>query len=258
VNPRPGTLPARPGGRPGAGDIGRFLGSHHPGTLPARPGHRPGYGGIHRGEISNSFNRAYVSHPIYGRPFGRGWYGRWNWGYNRWPYWGLAATGAVLGNWLGWGYGGYGSSEPLSYYPVEEAPVEAYEEQVTAPMQVAEAGEAAPVAADAELLNLGNFGIVPFGQKDLAYSLQLATTKEGIVRGLQYDIKADTAVEVKGSIEKSTLRIAWQGPNTDDPYFETNVDQLTQEESYVNVYNPKTKSLTSWQMLQIDEKDLPK
>jgi hypothetical protein len=64
--------------------------------------------------------------------------------------------------------------------------------------------------------------------------------------------------ELAGSIDRSTLRVAWQAKGSPDAlYFESNVDQLTQEESLLNVYDPKTKTMVSWQMMQIDESDLP-
>lgn len=258
IKPRPGTLPAAPGGKPGIGDVGKFLGGAPPGHFPGTPGHRPGFTGYHKAEFHQNIYGHFPYHPAYGYPFGRGWCDHIHWHYHNWPIWTAAATGAALTTWIGApAYAGYGSSQAVAYYPVEQAPVETYEEQVTAPASAVEYGKATEVSDDAELLNLGTFGVIPNGEKDMAYGLQLTTTKEGIVRGLQWNMKDNTFVEVKGSIEKESLRISWQGQNAGDPYFETNVDQLTQQESYVNVYNPTTKVLISWQLIQIDEKDLP-
>ncbi len=263
IKPRPGTMPVKPGGHPGghpaAGDVGKFLGGHPPGHFPGTPGHRPGYTGVHKAEYHVNINNHFHAHPVYGHPFGGPWLAHYQWHYNNWPVWTVAATAVGVASWIGVGnYAGYGSAQPVPYYPVEQAPAQVYEQQVNAPAEVVAAGKAAPVAEDVEWLNVGTFGMIPFQQKDLAYAVQLATTKDGVVRGVQWDMKASTAVEVEGSIEKDTLRIAWQEKGSDlAPYFETNVDQLTQKESMVNVYNPNTKALISWQLIQIDEKDLP-
>ena len=262
IKPRPGTpgtLPAKPGGRPGAGDVGKFLGGAPAGHFPGTPGHRPpGYGGIyHKAEFRAAIPRHFPYHPIYGYPFSKGWYGHLHWHYTRWPVWTVAATSVAVANWIGIGYAGYGSAQAIPYYPVEAAPAQAYDQQIAAPTEVVATGKATQVADDAEWLNLGTFGLIPNGEKDMAYSVQLATTKDGLVRGLQWDFKANTTAEVQGSIQKDTLRIAWQATTQGSPYFETNLDQLTQEESLVNVYNPATKVLISWQVIRVDESDLP-
>ena len=88
--------------------------------------------------------------------------------------------------------------------------------------------------------------------------MQLATTKDGVVRGLQWDMKTNTSTEVAGSVDKKTYKVAWQASTPGALMFETNIDELTQKESRVNVYNPTTKGLVSWQLIQIDQADLPK
>lgn len=260
VNPRPGTLPSRPGGRPGAGDIGRHLGGNAPGSLPARPGFRPGYPGVHKAELRNTvIPKHFPYHPIYGYPFGQPWLNHLRWHYNNWPVWTIAATGVAIANWIGYGsYDGYGSSEAVTYYPEEAPPAEVYDESVTAPEQMVAEGQAVAVPDDSEWLNLGTFGLIPPRETDMTFTVQLALTKDGLVRGLQLDLKANTTAEVEGSIDQETLKIAWRAKgDANAPYFETNVDQLTQEESLVNVYSPITKSLISWQTVRVDEEDLP-
>ncbi|MCX6126518.1 MAG: hypothetical protein NTV34_17425 [Proteobacteria bacterium] len=254
MTPRPGQLPARPGGRPNAGDISGAIGNHPPGHFPGTPGNRPGYTGYHKTEMTQNINRHFVYNPVYGGyPFGRGWCG------HNWPYWTGVATGAAVASWirLPGGYNGYGSSQQLVYYPVQAAPQAVYDDNVATVSQVVEQGQG-PVADDAQWLNIGAFGLIVMNQKDIGFSIQLGMTSDGSVRGMQWDMNNNTTVEVVGSIDKDTLRIAWQQKDAPmAPYFETNVDQLTQQESLVNVYDPATKSMVSWQVIQIDEKDLP-
>ena len=203
IRPRPGTpgtLPAKPGGRPGAGDVGKFLGGAAPGAFPGTPGHRPpSYGGTyHKAELrTTAIPRHYPYHPAYGYPFGRGWYGHLGWHYTNWPAWTIAATSVAVANWIGIGYSGYGSAQAIPYYPVDPAPAQVYDQQVTAPAQAVAVGQATQVPDDVQWLNLGTFSLIPPGEKDMTFSIQLATTKEGLVRGLQWDLKANTTAEVQ-------------------------------------------------------------
>ncbi len=262
--PRPGvgpghptTLPTRPGGRPGAGDIGKFLGGNPPGHFPGNPGFRPGYNGYHKSEFYGHIHNHFPYSPRYGYPFGRNWCANFHWHYHHWPYWTAAATAVTLTAWLGYGaYGGYGTATQIPYYPVEPAPADVYETSVEVPAQICDQG-LAPVSDDTEWLNLGTFGIIPYQGTDFAYGIQLAISKDGIIRGIQWDMKGNTATEIAGSIQRDGLKIAWRAKTANAPYFESTVDQLTQPESYVNVYDPIAKSLVSWQMIQIDPKDLP-
>jgi hypothetical protein len=246
-----------PGGRPGSRDVGNNIGRTPPGHFPGTPGHRPGYGGYHKAEFHKNIHVHFPYHPQYGHPFSRGWCGHFHWHFGRWPYWTTAATAVTLTRWIGWSYSGYGSAEQVPYYPVEPAPAGAYDDAVTVPQEIVDAGEAANVADDSEFMNLGTFGIIPYKETDFAYGVQLAATKDGVLRGIQWDMKKNTMLEIEGSIQKDTLRIAWQSKTPDGLMFETNVDELTEQESMVNVYNPVSKQLVSWQLIQIDEKDLP-
>lgn len=248
-----------PGGHPGAGDLGKFLGTPQPGHFPGSPGYRPGYAGYHKNEFTQNIYRHFPYHPNYGYPFGKDWCNHFHWHYTRWPYWTAAASGVAIAGWVGASsYSGYGSSQQVVYYPVEPAPPAVYQQSVTEPAAAVSQGQMAKVDDDAEWMNVGAYGIIPYQQKDFAYAVQLATTKDGVVRGIQWDMKANTSSEVSGSIDKKTTKVAWAASAPGSLMFETNVDELTQQESMVNVYDPTTKGLVSWQLIQISEKDLPK
>jgi hypothetical protein len=259
IRPIPGGPVTRPGGRPNAGDIAGSIGRHPAGHLPGTPGHRPGNGFYHKTEMTVNIHNHFRVRPGVGYPLGAGWYGAAHWHYTRWPYWAAAATGAAIANWLTMPpYGGYGSSETIVYYPVESAPVEIYEQQVTEVTQVVSQGSGQDVPADSEWLNLGNFGLIPVNQKDFSFTIQLAFLSDGTLRGMQWNMADQSTTELEGSIDKDTQRIAWQAKGQPDaPYFETTIDQITQEESLINVYDPRTKSLVSWQVIQINSSDLP-
>ncbi len=256
-NVRPTHPINKPGGRPNAGDLDKFIGAHPPGHFPGNPGHRPGYPGYHKAEFHQNIHNHYPYHPIYGYPFSKNWCAHFHWHYSNWPHWTVAATAVALTSYIGVPYSGYGSAEQIPYYPVEPAPPATYQESVQAPQEAVEAGQQANVPDDSQWMNLGNFGIIPYKATDMKYGIQLATTKDGVLRGIQWDMQANTSVELEGSIQKDTLRVAWQAKTANAPMFETSVDQLTQQESMVNVYDPISKSLVSWQLIQIDEKDLP-
>ncbi|MBF0441933.1 MAG: hypothetical protein HQK54_08525 [Oligoflexales bacterium] len=255
----PSTQPSRPGGRPGAGDIANRIGSSPAGHMPGTPGNRPGYAYRQKSEMRGDIHRRFAYHPIHGYPFGRPWFDRFHWRYNRWPFWAGFATGSTLASWLSWPpYNGYGTSQPIVYYPVEAAPTNVYETNVTQVTQTVSQGQNTTVPNDVEWLNIGAFGLIPISQTTINFAVQLAVTKDGSLRGLYWDLGNDSAKEVVGFIDKDTMRIAWQEKDAPDSlYFETNVDQLTQQESLVNVYDPKNKTLVSWQVIQIEESDLP-
>ncbi len=259
IRPHPSQPISRPGGRPNAGDIAGAIGRNPPGHMPGNPGNRPGYPGYHKSEMTQSIHNHFHYHPGVGYPFGRGWCDHNHWHYHNWPYWTAAATGAALTAFVNYApYGGYGSSEQVVYYPVQPAPQEVYDENIDSVSQVAEQAQSVPVADDAQLLNIGAFGIIPYGQKDMTLAIQLTTANDGSLRGMQWDLVKNTTAEVVGSIEQDTLKVVWQlKDQPDSPYFETNVDQITQQESLVNVFDPKTQSMVSWQLIQIDAKDLP-
>jgi hypothetical protein len=259
IKPRPPAgFPPPAGGKPGAGNVGNFIGAHPPGAYPSA-GYRPGYGGYQKTECSDRIYRHFPYSPAYGHPFEPTWCANFHWHYTRWPYWTAPATAVSVSNYIGIGaaYTGYGYAAQVPYYPVEPAPPEVYAQSVQAPTQCVQQGQAAPVSDDSDWMNVGTFGIIPYQATDFAYAVQLATTKDGVLRGIQWDMTANTAVEIQGSIQKDTLRVAWQAKTPGALMFETNVDELTQSASMVNVYNPTTKSLVSWQLVQIDQKDLP-
>jgi len=120
-----------------------------------------------------------------------------------------------------------------------------------------DAGMMADVPNDTEWLNIGVFGLIPPGGKDFRYSVQLAVSKSGVIRGIQWDMRTQEKTEVAGSIDPKTFKVAWRANAQSAPYFETNVDQITQSTSYLNAYDPDTKSLVSWQAVQIKQEDLP-
>lgn len=259
IRPNPGPGPSRPGGRPGAGEIGEHIGGIPGGHFPGTPGHRPGYPYFHRRELLGDVQRHFHYVPGLGYPFSRDWFGRMGWRYHRWPYWSGVVTGIAITSWLNYPpYGGYGSSTTIVYYPEQAAPPQVYDESVQYVLPIAEQGQNATVLDDTDWLDLGTFGLVPFGQQQLAYGLQLAVARNGIVRGLMWDWSRNSNIEVAGALEANSLRIAWQAQgNPNAPYFETTVDQLTQEESLINVYDPLAHSLVSWQLIQIEASDLP-
>jgi hypothetical protein len=260
IRPNPGTPVGRPGGRPGVGDIGGAIGRNPIGHLPGTPGNRPGIGYYHKSEMTVNIHNHFRVDPRYGVPLSRSWCNHWHpgWRYNNWPYWTAAATGVAIGRWLGVPYGGYGSSQPIEYYPVEPAPQGVYDQNIPYVSEVAQAGEDTQIPDDAQWQNIGTYGLIPMGHSDMAFGLQLASLADGTVRGMQWDMATNATTVMGGSIDKETLRVAWQATGAPDSlYFESTIDQLTQQESLINVYNPQTKALQSWQVIQINESDLP-
>lgn len=107
------------------------------------------------------------------------------------------------------------TAAPETEYPAEEA------------NQLANTGAQEP-AADAKFLPLGVFSIAPQGTDEASGLVQLAVSKEGVLRGTFVDAE-DKDHTISGAVDKKTGRMAWTvAPNTKTVYH-TTLQELTKE-----------------------------
>lgn len=257
----------------------------------ARGGHGGGHGGHHGGHHSGHSGHAghhhhsvhrHSSHHAHhhshwgnhDRPFSRGWYGRhagawgggWGWG-NPWhtARWGNAAE------WLGLGaatapiWRGYGPVN-TTIYPTDNEDLEAPEAQFAegkniteeelaaeskAARELAAKGEPEP-AKEAAFLPLGVFTLAPENQTEATAMLQLAASKDGTLRGTYHDLLSNANHPIRGSIDKTTHRVAWTFGSHGKTTFQTVLAVLTEPSGPVSVHydNGQTRQ---WVIARYDD-----
>lgn len=241
------------------GGHGGGHGGHHGGHHSGHHGHHASHHsshhhtGHHHHSSHHAHHHSHWAH--HNRPFSRGWYGHhhgawgagWGWG-NPWNVanWGTTAA------WLGLGaaapaWGGYGPTDTTIYDTDNELlntanveanvgqnlSTEALAEQSAAAQKLAEQG-ALNVAQDEQFMPLGVFTLAPEDQTEATAMVQLAVSKQGVLRGTYYDLLSDTDQPIQGSVDKQTQRAAWTvgGKVT----FQTALPVLTEASGPVSVH----------------------
>ena len=89
---------------------------------------------------------------------------------------------------------------------------------------------------DTKLLPLGVYSIAPQGHIEASAMLQLAITKDGILRGSYYDLLSNEDHQVQGAVDKKTQRVAWTIGPKGKVLFETSLANLTQDKGPLSVH----------------------
>ncbi|MFN7290341.1 MAG: hypothetical protein ACK5YR_23120 [Pirellula sp.] len=178
----------------------------------------------------------------------------------RWATWGAVA-----------GWVGYGVSEPVSYSYGETiyyegdtvyqggqpvASTEEYTQQAEA--IVASAPEVAP--ANADWLPLGVFALSQDGQPTgpaPTIFLQLAISKEGVIRGTLNNTLTGKTQDVEGMVDKKSQRCAWTAVDQSRPIMETGISSLTQDTAPALVHFADGQT-QQWLMVRLEEPAAPK
>ena len=234
----------------------------------ARGGHGGHHGGHHSGHHGHHghANHHHASHHAHhhshwghhNRPFSRGWYGNhrgawgggWGWG----NPWGVANWGTTAA-WLGLGaattpvWGGYGPTNTTIYdtdneelnVPGSELPTgqnlspEALAAESAAAKELAAKGTTEP-GQDEKFMPLGVFTLAPENQTEATAMLQLAVSKQGVLRGTYYDLLSDVDHPIRGSVDKKTQRVAWTFGPQGKVTFQTALGILTEPSGPVSVH----------------------
>lgn len=92
-------------------------------------------------------------------------------------------------------------------------------------------GATAEAPSDGDWLPLGVFALTKPGQPKSDVSVQLAVSKQGVIRGNYTDSASNQNQVIQGSIDKQTQRVAFTvGENTEN-VFETGLYNLTKDEA---------------------------
>ncbi len=238
--PGHGPHPPGPGPHPGPGP-----GPHPPGPMPPPP--PPGYWWGHPG-----WNNAW------------GWFGA--------GFFAGAVTDAVLAP-IPYDYGGNIVYEGDTVY-VNNVPYVGADEYYQQAQDLANSGsdeavqsattDAQPAASDTaatsqkvedQWMAMGTFAVVADGkQTDSKRILQIATNKQGQVRGNLVDTETDKAIELYGAVDPKTQRVAFKLKGNDDVVAECGLWNLTQEtvSMLVHVNRDKTEERT---LIRLKDKD---
>ncbi|MCR4413142.1 MAG: hypothetical protein NUV77_12040 [Thermoguttaceae bacterium] len=102
--------------------------------------------------------------------------------------------------------------------------------------QAAEIAGAGAQTENEEWMPLGVFGAIAPGQTSPDKLLQLAVNKAGVVRGNLQDTLSDTAVQLQGTVEKDTQRVAFSPASNPAVVIECGLWNLTQDSLPVLVH----------------------
>jgi hypothetical protein len=203
------------------------------------------------------------------RPFTPAWYADHPnaWGYgNVNNYWAGAPFGAATA-WLG--YSAAAAANPglstgnTTVYTGDANPdfndQAAQDTEPTTGEVVSPAAQAAALAAsgltelpsNADFLPLGVYSLAQPNQPEASAMLQLAVSKEGLLRGSYYDVLSGQEHAIAGSIDKNTQRVAWSVAPNNKVFFETSLQSLTNESGPVAVHFENGES-RQWTLARYD------
>jgi len=148
-----------------------------------------------------------------------------------------AASWGAMSNWCGYStepvYYNYGSNvvtEGDNVY-VDNQDVGTSQEYYQQASDLATSGAQAATSDGENWLPLGVFVMTPADQNDTNMTIQLAVSKQGVIRGNFTDTKLNKTMLVQGSVDKETQRAAWTIGDNKDNVMETGVYNLTKDEA---------------------------
>ncbi len=276
--PGPGPAGAAPSRGPGGpGPIGPAggptLGGPRPGTFAPQnlsPGSLPGGGD--RLQNVQSFlgvNRSSLPRPAVGDlairnwdtlanpPFSPAWYAAHP---NAWqalhPHADLfvAATATGLAAWLAVPAVPVATATATTETSSESAaPNEtANENHETSPTGLAESDHGAGAGADA-WMNLGVFALKPAEAPVSTLVVHLAVCRDGVVRGSQFDTVSEKSANLRGAVDKTSLRIRWSAEDEPGRVFHAPLGELTKPEGKLVFQAPEAKP-AAWKIVQVVRK----
>lgn len=256
-------LPA--GGRPDLEQIKNHIGNF--GESPVANGVRNGFDGqrIHRQELQAQWRQQagqirQAFHGRYDDLFTPQWYldhpAAWHATHPYANAWAAVAWGTLYA-WVGvapvpvaYDYGSTVVYEGDTIY-IEGEAAGSTDEHTQEASELAEAGWETDGAND-DWLPLGVFALAPGKQAEANVLLQLATNREGIIRGTYYDLLSENGQPVQGSVDKSTQRVAWRVASAKTAVMETGLSSLTQSEAPLLVHLSDGRT-QNWLMVRVEK-----
>ncbi|MFO0947965.1 MAG: hypothetical protein U1D30_18935 [Planctomycetota bacterium] len=158
-----------------------------------------------------------------------------------------AATAATLGSWLAL------AAVPTTTTVVASGtvPAESQEEQTATDVnEIADAGNAA-VDSTTEWMQIGVYTLHQSPALEPTRMLQLDVSKEGQIRGTYYDLVSEDVQNLKGSVDKTSQKVAWRIGDQGNVVFESNLKALTETSSAVTVHFANGKT-AKWELVQTE------
>jgi hypothetical protein len=231
-------------------------------------GHHAGHPGNHHPAQHHHHNSHHHAHYNGHHPFSPGWYGNhagaWGNGVGYGNLWAPATFGAAAA-WLGMSAANpatYSYPQVTSVYTGDNGSPNGQANQTAgnspqAPSYLAQAnqlaqGGAANTPKEAAFLPLGVFSLAPEKEKDATAMVQLAMSKEGVLRGTYYDLEDDEELPIQGAVDKKTQRVAFTLGDDSQDVFETALSHLTDESGPLAVHSKDGKT-SRWTLARFDK-----
>ena len=94
------------------------------------------------------------------------------------------------------------------------------------------------IGKDVEFLPLGVYALAPPDHDEATAMLQLAVSKDGVVRGSYCDLVSNQGHKIQGAVDKKTERVAFTIGQQGTTVFETMLADLTSPEGEVSLHFP--------------------
>jgi hypothetical protein len=241
------------GGRVGGGFGGSRAANVRTGAVDGAGKREAGPNATHRANnehVNNAQNKAQqlsTNHGANNRPFSPAWYANhpnaWRFAHPHADAWAVASLGAATA-WLGLtaasDASGVSDGETVTTADTSDDSDDSADDEaestsdLTAATQLAASG-AAVATSNAEFLPLGVFALAPKSQKEATAMVQLAVSKDGLIRGSYYDLLSDEGHAVQGAVDKKTQKVAFTVAKS-KTVFETQLTDLTDPNGEVSLH----------------------
>ncbi|MBN2477631.1 MAG: hypothetical protein JXB62_23690 [Pirellulales bacterium] len=101
-------------------------------------------------------------------------------------------------------------------------------------------------------MTIGVFALKPTGQTEATRVVHLAVARNGTLGGTHYDLVSDSVQDVRGSVDKANLRMAWTVGEKGPVVFETPLEELSKPAARVTAHFPNGKN-GPWQMVPVGQ-----
>lgn len=106
--------------------------------------------------------------------------------------------------------------------------------------------------ADSQWFPLGVFALVRENEDEAQMIFQIAMNKNGMVRGNYHNSFSNSDHVIHGAVDSKTQKIAWMIGDNDTNVISTGVFNLTQEESFAQIFFGPEK-MNRWMLVRLEE-----
>jgi hypothetical protein len=117
------------------------------------------------------------------------------------------------------------------------------------PTSLTEWDHGAGAGADA-WMNLGVFALKPAEAAAANLVVHLAVCRDGVVRGSQFDTVSEKSANLRGAVDKNSLRVRWSAEDEPRRVFQAPLGELTKPEGKLVVQAPQSKP-AAWKIVQV-------